>query len=67
VSSAAADGYNVDYLRVPVTDEKAPKDNDFEELIQRLWSVPDDAGVVFNCQVGHVCWVARDNVISLSM
>eukprot|EP00983_Pelagomonas_calceolata_P043294 1138848-Pelagomonas_calceolata.AAC.4 len=46
----AADGYDVDYLRVPVTDEKAPKDNDFEELIQRLWAVPDDAGVVFNCQ-----------------
>uniref|UniRef100_A0A7S3QUH6 Tyrosine specific protein phosphatases domain-containing protein n=1 Tax=Dunaliella tertiolecta TaxID=3047 RepID=A0A7S3QUH6_DUNTE len=48
-----ADGYDVDYLRVPVTDEKAPKDNDFEELIQRLWAVPDDAGVVFNCQMGR--------------
>lgn len=53
----AADGYDVDYLRVPVTDEKAPKDNDFEELIRRLWSVPDDAGVIFNCQVcgGNAC------------
>lgn len=36
---------------MPVTDEKAPKDNDFEELIKRLWAVPDDAGVIFNCQV----------------
>jgi len=47
----SADGYDVDYLRVPVTDEKAPKDSDFEELIKRLWAVPDDAGVIFNCQV----------------
>ncbi len=30
----AEDGYDVDYLRVPVTDEKAPKDHDFELLIQ---------------------------------
>jgi hypothetical protein len=30
----AADGYDVDYLRVPVTDEKAPKPSDFQLLIQ---------------------------------
>jgi hypothetical protein len=36
----AADGYDIDYMRVPVTDEKAPKDSDFELLIQRLWAVP---------------------------
>lgn len=30
----AADGYDVDYLRVPVTDEKAPKPADFQLLIQ---------------------------------
>lgn len=51
IHTFTADGYNIDYLRVPVTDEKAPKDNDFEELIKRLWEVPDDAGVIFNCQV----------------
>lgn len=32
--AAAADGYDVDYLRVPVTDEKAPKPNDFQLLIE---------------------------------
>lgn len=48
----AADGYDIDYLRVPVTDEKAPKDSDFELLIQRLWCVPAGAALVFNCQVG---------------
>ena len=29
-----ADGYEVDYIRIPVTDEKAPKDQDFEQLIR---------------------------------
>lgn len=40
-------------MRVPVTDEKAPKDSDFELLIQRLWNVPSDAALVFNCQMGR--------------
>eukprot|EP00798_Chlamydomonas_sp_ICE-L_P005785 gene5785-5992_t len=48
-----ADGYDVDYLRVPVTDEKAPKDGDFESLIERLWLVPKDAAIIFNCQMGR--------------
>lgn len=38
---------------MPVTDEKAPKDSDFELLIQRLWNVPTDAALVFNCQMGR--------------
>jgi hypothetical protein len=42
-----------DYTRVPITDEKAPKDSDFEQLIQRLWNVPPDAALVFNCQMGR--------------
>jgi hypothetical protein len=42
-----------DYTRVPITDEKAPKDSDFELLIQRLWNVPPDAALVFNCQMGR--------------
>eukprot|EP00887_Chlorella_sp_A99_P002448 scaffold10.g2448.t1 len=51
-----ADGYDVDYLRVPVTDEKAPKagrDRDFELLIQRCWAPPESAALVFNCQMGR--------------
>eukprot|EP00878_Enallax_costatus_P006221 GHUV01006524.1.p1 GENE.GHUV01006524.1~~GHUV01006524.1.p1 ORF type:complete len:1656 (+),score=579.22 GHUV01006524.1:267-5234(+) len=47
------DGYDIDYMRVPITDEKAPKDSDFELLIQRLWNVPLDAALVFNCQMGR--------------
>lgn len=48
-----ADGYDIDYLRVPITDEKAPKDRDFELLIHRIWSVPEGAAIIFNCQMGR--------------
>jgi Inositol hexakisphosphate len=49
----AADGYAVDYLRVPVTDEKAPKADDFAVLIGRAWAPPQGAALVFNCQMGR--------------
>ena len=48
-----ADGYGVDYVRVPVTDEKAPKEADFEQLLQRLWTTPPGTALVFNCQMGR--------------
>lgn len=35
LSCLTDEGYVVDYLRVPVTDEKAPKPEDFGVLIQR--------------------------------
>lgn len=38
---------------MPITDEKAPKDSDFELLIRRLWTVPLDAALMFNCQMGR--------------
>ena len=50
---AAEAGYDVDYMRVPVTDEKAPKEHDFTLLIQRLWTPPEGAALVFNCQMGR--------------
>ena len=43
----------MDYMRVPVTDEKAPKEHDFTLLIQRLWTPPEGAALVFNCQMGR--------------
>ncbi|KAG2430310.1 hypothetical protein HYH02_013787 [Chlamydomonas schloesseri] len=48
-----ADGYHIDYLRVPVTDEKAPKDSDFDMLIQRLWPNLGNPAFIFNCQMGR--------------
>ncbi|GMH33294.1 hypothetical protein BSKO_01128 [Bryopsis sp. KO-2023] len=46
-------GYDVDYLRVPVTDEKAPKEVDCEQLIERCWNPPEGAALMFNCQMGR--------------
>eukprot|EP00210_Caulerpa_lentillifera_P000523 g506.t1 len=47
------EGYNVDYLRIPVTDEKAPKEIDFDLLIQRCWSQNRNTSLIFNCQMGR--------------
>lgn len=47
------DGYDVDYLRVPVTDEKAPMGNDFEILMKKSWEVEDGGAIIFNCQMGR--------------
>ncbi|KAK9804170.1 hypothetical protein WJX73_008272 [Symbiochloris irregularis] len=47
------DGYDIDYLRVPVTDEKAPKEADIALLLQRLWNAPEGGALVFNCQMGR--------------
>lgn len=49
----AKDGFDVEYLRVPVTDEKAPKGDDFESLMVRCWTPPEGAALVFNCQMGR--------------
>ena len=49
----AANGYDVDYLRVPVTDEKAPKTSDFAVLAARAWAPPEGAALVYNCQMGR--------------
>ncbi|GLC33893.1 hypothetical protein PLESTM_000131000, partial [Pleodorina starrii] len=48
-----ADGYFIDYMRIPVTDEKAPKDSDFDVLISRLWPNLGSSAFIFNCQMGR--------------
>lgn len=47
------DGYDVDYLRVPVTDEKAPMGNDFEILMKKSWELGENDAIIFNCQMGR--------------
>eukprot|EP00897_Mesotaenium_endlicherianum_P000190 jgi/Mesen1/10171/ME000076S09681 len=47
------EGYDVDYERVPVTDEKSPKERDFDLLVQRLGVVDKDVAQLFNCQMGR--------------
>lgn len=47
------EGYPVDYERVPVTDEKSPKERDFDLLLRRLANAHPSTALVFNCQMGR--------------
>ncbi|KAF0922499.1 hypothetical protein E2562_037404 [Oryza meyeriana var. granulata] len=46
-------GYLVDYERVPITDEKAPKEGDFDNLVRRISQVDIETEIIFNCQMGR--------------
>ena len=45
--------FNVDYHRVPITDECSPEEKVCEKLIQIMRTVRRCDGVVFNCQLGR--------------
>ncbi|EPS58742.1 hypothetical protein M569_16071, partial [Genlisea aurea] len=45
--------YLVDYERVPVTDEKSPKEHDFDILVQKIVEANVRTEIVFNCQMGR--------------
>ncbi|KAK8954830.1 hypothetical protein KSP39_PZI001610 [Platanthera zijinensis] len=47
------EGYLVDYERVPITDEKSPKERDFDDLVHRISQVESDTEYIFNCQMGR--------------
>lgn len=46
-----AEGFPVEYARVPITDGKAPKSSDFDTLSERVASAAKNTAFVFNCQV----------------
>lgn len=48
-----AEGYLVDYERVPVTDEKSPKETDFDALIKKISQADINTEIIFNCQMGR--------------
>ncbi|KAH7442546.1 hypothetical protein KP509_03G093600 [Ceratopteris richardii] len=48
-----SEGYNVDYERVPITDEKSPKERDFDLLVQHLSRTEIGTALIFNCQMGR--------------
>ncbi|XP_073150432.1 uncharacterized protein [Henckelia pumila] len=45
--------YLVFYERVPVTDEKSPKEQDFDMLVHKISQANVRTEVVFNCQMGR--------------
>lgn len=58
VRAAGADGAaDVTYFRVPITDETAPDESDFDQLVAELRETAlartDGTALVFNCQMGR--------------
>ena len=51
-SQMQALGYSLDYARLPIVDEKAPKEEDFDAMIKVMREQDKDTACVFNCQVG---------------
>ncbi|XP_048336813.1 uncharacterized protein LOC107426194 isoform X1 [Ziziphus jujuba] len=51
--SLVADGFPIEYARVPITDGKAPKSSDFDTLAMNIASASKDTAFVFNCQMGR--------------
>ncbi|XP_068660275.1 uncharacterized protein [Aristolochia californica] len=47
------EGYLVDYERVPITDEKSPKERDFDLLVHRISRADINTDIIFNCQMGR--------------
>ncbi|KAI8356155.1 inositol hexakisphosphate-domain-containing protein [Blakeslea trispora] len=47
------EGYQVDYLRIPITDEQAPIPDVFDQLISRTKSAHKGVDVLYNCQMGR--------------
>ncbi|XP_024981038.1 paladin isoform X1 [Cynara cardunculus var. scolymus] len=43
----------VDYERIPVTDEKSPKEQDFDILVDRISKADVKTEIIFNCQMGR--------------
>ncbi|XP_010035529.2 paladin isoform X2 [Eucalyptus grandis] len=46
------EGYLVDYERVPLTDEKAPEEQDIDDLVEKISRVDVNTEIIFNCQMG---------------
>ncbi|KAF8008217.1 hypothetical protein BT93_K2020 [Corymbia citriodora subsp. variegata] len=47
------EGYLVDYERVPLTDEKAPEEQDIDDLVDKISHVDVNTEIIFNCQMGR--------------
>ncbi len=48
-----AEGYKVDFARVPVTDEKTPQPDDLDALVQRIAGADASTPMLFNCHAGR--------------
>jgi len=44
--------FNLDYARMPIVDEKAPRECDFDAMVDELKGLDANTACVFNCQMG---------------
>lgn len=44
--------FALDYARMPIVDEKAPRECDFDDMVEELKGVSKNTACVFNCQMG---------------
>ena len=47
------EGYQVDYARIPVSDEKTPEAQDLQALVNRVTSTKEGSSLIFNCHAGR--------------
>merc|ERR1739846_239730 len=45
-------GFDLSYFRLPIVDEKAPLDIDFDAALTAMRQTDPDSACVFNCQMG---------------
>lgn len=48
-----SEGYRVDYLRIPITDEQAPIPQVFDLIMNRVEAMGPSTDIMFNCQMGR--------------
>lgn len=46
------EGFHLTYVRLPIVDEKAPNEGDFDLLVSALKGEPKETACFFNCQMG---------------
>jgi len=45
-------GHDLSYFRLPIVDEKAPKDTDFDAMLTTMRETTPETACIFNCQMG---------------
>eukprot|EP01018_Ginkgo_biloba_P004365 Gb_39662 [translate_table: standard] len=51
--SLEIEGFPIEYVRVPITDGKAPQSSDIDDLAIRIAKASYNTAFVFNCQMGY--------------
>lgn len=58
------EGYAVEYLRIPVTDEQAPIPTVFDMLLNQVSQLDDTTDILFNCQMGYAASLGWSSTVA---